>query len=114
MGFMDKAKKMAEQAQTKLDEAQKQFNEKPGLAGLVAGPGRVGHKSSTTSTAARCRPRTPRRRRPRLRPPRRCSRTATRWPRARLRRPARSRERRAARAARARRRGAARSAGARG
>jgi hypothetical protein len=26
MGFMDKAKKMAEQAQTKLDEAQKQFN----------------------------------------------------------------------------------------
>jgi len=30
MGFMDKAKKMAEQAQTKLDEAQKQFNEKQG------------------------------------------------------------------------------------
>jgi hypothetical protein len=27
MGFMDKAKKMAEQAQTKLDEVQKQFNE---------------------------------------------------------------------------------------
>jgi hypothetical protein len=27
MGFMDKAKKMAEQAQAKLDEAQKQFNE---------------------------------------------------------------------------------------
>ena len=27
MGFMDKAKKMAEQAQSKLDEAQKQFNE---------------------------------------------------------------------------------------
>ena len=27
MGFMDKAKKLAEQAQTKLDEAQKQFNE---------------------------------------------------------------------------------------
>ena len=26
MGFMDKAKKMAEQAQSKLDEAQKQFN----------------------------------------------------------------------------------------
>src|SRR5215217_9092258 len=26
MGFMDKAKKMAEQAQAKLDEAQKQFN----------------------------------------------------------------------------------------
>jgi len=30
MGFMDKAKKMAEQAQTKLDEAQKQFNDKQG------------------------------------------------------------------------------------
>ena len=27
MGFMDKAKKMAEQAQAKLDEAQKNFNE---------------------------------------------------------------------------------------
>jgi hypothetical protein len=27
MGFMDKAKKMAEQAQSKLDEVQKQFNE---------------------------------------------------------------------------------------
>ena len=26
MGFMDKAKKLAEQAQQKLDEAQKQFN----------------------------------------------------------------------------------------
>jgi hypothetical protein len=29
MGFMDKAKKMAEQAQAKIDEAQKQFNERP-------------------------------------------------------------------------------------
>jgi hypothetical protein len=28
MGFMDKAKKLAEQAQEKLDEAQKNFNEK--------------------------------------------------------------------------------------
>jgi hypothetical protein len=27
MGFMDKAKKLAEQAQEKLDEAQKQFNQ---------------------------------------------------------------------------------------
>lgn len=27
MGFMDKAKKIADQAQTKLDEVQKQFNE---------------------------------------------------------------------------------------
>jgi len=30
MGFMDKAKKMAEQAQTKLDEVQKGFNEGQG------------------------------------------------------------------------------------
>jgi hypothetical protein len=29
MGFMDKAKKLAEQAQSKLDEVQTQFNEKP-------------------------------------------------------------------------------------
>ena len=32
MGFMDKAKKLAEQAQTKLDEVQKQFNEGQGAA----------------------------------------------------------------------------------
>jgi hypothetical protein len=30
MGFMDKAKKLAEQAQEKLDEVQKQFNESQG------------------------------------------------------------------------------------
>ena len=30
MGFMDKAKQMAEQAQEKIDQAQKQFNEKQG------------------------------------------------------------------------------------
>jgi hypothetical protein len=30
MGFLDKAKKLAEQAQTKLDEVQTQFNEKQG------------------------------------------------------------------------------------
>ena len=30
MGFMDKAKKFADQAQTKLDEVQKQFNEQQG------------------------------------------------------------------------------------
>jgi hypothetical protein len=35
MGFMDKAKKMAEQAQAKLDEAQKQFNS--GQSGQQAG-----------------------------------------------------------------------------
>jgi formin 2/WAS/WASL-interacting protein len=38
MGFMDKAKKMAEQAQAKLDEAQKQFNEKQG-SGAAGAPG---------------------------------------------------------------------------
>jgi hypothetical protein len=37
MGFMDKAKKMAEQAQAKLDEAQKQFNERQ-QQGESAGP----------------------------------------------------------------------------
>ena len=30
MGFMDKAKKLADQAQSKLDEVQKQFNESQG------------------------------------------------------------------------------------
>jgi len=33
MGFMDKAKKFAEQAQSKLDEVQKDFNEKQGSGG---------------------------------------------------------------------------------
>ena len=37
MGFMDKAKKMAEQAQSKLDEAQKQFNSSQGQ-GQQSGP----------------------------------------------------------------------------
>ena len=37
MGFMDKAKKMAEQAQAKLDEAQKQFNAGQGQ-GQQSGP----------------------------------------------------------------------------
>jgi hypothetical protein len=36
MGFMDKAKKMAEQAQAKLDDAQKQFNSPP--SGQTSGP----------------------------------------------------------------------------
>ncbi len=36
MGFLDKAKKLAEQAQTKLDEVQGQFNQQPGAA--PAGP----------------------------------------------------------------------------
>jgi hypothetical protein len=32
MGFLDRARKMAEQAQAKLDEAQQQFNQRPGGA----------------------------------------------------------------------------------
>jgi formin 2/WAS/WASL-interacting protein len=36
MGFMDKAKKLAEQAQTKLDEAQQQFNKSQGNPGAGA------------------------------------------------------------------------------
>jgi len=38
MGFMDKAKKMAEQAQAKLDEAQKQFNSTQGGGAQSGGP----------------------------------------------------------------------------
>jgi hypothetical protein len=41
MGFMDKAKKLAEQAQQKLDEAQQNFNKggsTPGQPGTGAGP----------------------------------------------------------------------------
>ncbi len=53
MGFMDKAKKMAEQAQAKLDEAQKQFNSRPGRPAA----GRRPRRSSTTSTDGRSSPR---------------------------------------------------------
>ena len=38
MGFMDKAKQMAEQAQAKLDEAQKQFNASQGGQQQASGP----------------------------------------------------------------------------
>jgi hypothetical protein len=38
MGFMDKAKKMAEQAQAKMDEVQKQFNEGQGSKAPPSGP----------------------------------------------------------------------------
>ena len=38
MGFMDKAKKLAEQAQAKLDEVQKDFNETQG-SGASGAPG---------------------------------------------------------------------------
>jgi formin 2/WAS/WASL-interacting protein len=39
MGFMDKAKKLAEQAQAKLDEAQQQFNASQGNPGTSASSG---------------------------------------------------------------------------
>ena len=38
MGFLDKAKKMAEQAQAKLDEVQTQFNEGQGGGAAGSGP----------------------------------------------------------------------------
>jgi hypothetical protein len=41
MGFMDKAKKMAEQAQSKIDEVQKDFNAKQGSGGSGGGPAPV-------------------------------------------------------------------------
>jgi hypothetical protein len=37
MGFLDKAKKMAEQAQTKLDDVQKQVNENQGASQQASG-----------------------------------------------------------------------------
>lgn len=39
MGFMDKAKKLADQAQAKLDDAQKQFNDKQSGGGASADAG---------------------------------------------------------------------------
>jgi hypothetical protein len=39
MGFLDKAKKLAEQAQTKIDEVQKDFNAKQSGGEQDAGPG---------------------------------------------------------------------------
>lgn len=38
MGFMDKAKKLAEQAQEKLDDVQQQFNDKQGSNPSPSGP----------------------------------------------------------------------------
>jgi hypothetical protein len=40
MGFMDKAKKLAEQAQTKIDEVQSQFNERQGAGAASSDPTR--------------------------------------------------------------------------
>lgn len=39
MGFMDKAKKLAEQAQTKLEDVQKDFNQKQGSGEQQSGGG---------------------------------------------------------------------------
>jgi hypothetical protein len=39
MGFMDKAKKLAEQAQQKLDETQESFNQQPSQQGAGEGGG---------------------------------------------------------------------------
>jgi hypothetical protein len=39
MGFMDKAKKLAEQAQSKLDEVQKEFNERQSSSSSTGGSG---------------------------------------------------------------------------
>jgi formin 2/WAS/WASL-interacting protein len=38
MGFLDKAKKLAEQAQTKLDDVQQQINRQPGSGTTSGGP----------------------------------------------------------------------------
>ena len=60
MGFMDKAKKMAEQAQAKLEEAQKQFNESQSQSSAGSGPaveydkhGRPIAQSAPVDTAGR-------------------------------------------------------------
>ena len=87
MGFMDKAKKMAEQAQAKLDEAQKQFNSGQGDQQQGGGPaveydkhGRPIQPAPVTPDARRpCRPRLGSAARPRppaCRPPRRPRRRA--------------------------------------
>ncbi|MEX2194839.1 MAG: hypothetical protein WD844_06095 [Thermoleophilaceae bacterium] len=55
MSFMDKAKKAAEQAQQKLEEAQKQFNERQsggGSGGGGVGSGQVPHREPGSSSAA--------------------------------------------------------------
>ena len=50
MSFMDKAKKMAEQAQQKLEEAQKQFNERQ-VGGGGVGSGQAPHREQSSSSA---------------------------------------------------------------
>ena len=51
MSFMDKAKKVAEQAQQKLEEAQKQFNERQaGGAAAGSGPAPSQEQSSSSGT----------------------------------------------------------------
>ena len=69
MGFLDKAKKMAEQAQAKLDEAQKQFNDGQGGQRQGGGPAVEYDKHGRPIPQRRAAPtpRTP----PRRAPPRR-------------------------------------------
>ena len=55
MGFLDKAKKMAEQAQAKLDEAQKQFNDGQGGSGAPATSGRRVRQARPPDPAAAAR-----------------------------------------------------------
>jgi hypothetical protein len=61
MGFLDKAKKLAEQAQTKLDEVQGQFNEQsaPAPSGVVTEYDAHGRPVPPTSTAPPPPPATP-------------------------------------------------------
>ena len=60
MGFLDKAKKMAEQAQAKLDEVQKQFNEQQGASrSRAAGRRRVRQARPADRSRARRRPPAP-------------------------------------------------------
>ena len=93
MGFMDKAKQLAEQAQQKLDEAQKKFNQggsTPGQAGRAGaelrrarapGRGQRRPRRRPSARARRSRPRPPRRRAARRRPsPPRSSRPPSRPP----------------------------------
>ena len=52
MGFMDKAKKLAEQAQQKLDEAQQNFNKGGSTAGQPGANQPTGAPTAPSSPAA--------------------------------------------------------------
>ena len=64
MGFMDKAKQLAEQAQQKLDEAQQNFNKggsTPGQPGAGAGPTYDQHGRPVEGSAPAAEPAAPER-----------------------------------------------------